>query len=98
MVTCFNQLRAGGMQPEAAVVEGAQIRLRTVLMTALLAMLGLIPMALSKAIGAEVQRPLVIVVIGGLISTTFLTLVVLPAIYLLVDRRRSARISVPANG
>jgi cobalt-zinc-cadmium resistance protein CzcA len=98
MVTCFNQLRDSGLTPEVAVVEGAQVRLRTVLMTALLAMLGLIPMALSKAIGAEVQRPLAIVVIGGLISATFLTLFVLPAIYLLVERRHNARITAPAKG
>ena len=64
----------------------------------LLAMLGLIPMAFPKAIGAEVRRPLAIVVIRGLISPPYLTLFVLPAIYLLVERRRRARISVPANG
>ncbi|HET9653473.1 MAG TPA: efflux RND transporter permease subunit, partial [Usitatibacter sp.] len=60
---------------------GSLVRLRTVLMTALLAMFGLLPMALSHAIGAETQRPLAVVVIGGLISATLLTLFVLPTLY-----------------
>lgn len=81
MVTHFNQLRNAGMPLERAVVEGALGRLRTVLMTALLAMLGLLPMALSHAIGSETQRPLAMVVIGGLISATLLTLFVLPTLY-----------------
>jgi cobalt-zinc-cadmium resistance protein CzcA len=62
--------------------------LRTVLMTALLAMLGLLPMALSTSIGSETQRPLALVVIGGLISATILTLIVLPVLYLLFEQRR----------
>ena len=70
-----------------AVKRGALVRLRTVLMTALLAMLGLLPMALSTAIGSETQKPLAIVVIGGLISATFLTLVVLPVFYVIVSGR-----------
>jgi heavy metal efflux system protein len=81
MVTYFNQLRAEGFDADEAVVRGSLVRLRTVLMTALLAMLGLLPMALSHAIGAETQRPLAVVVIGGLISATLLTLFVLPALY-----------------
>ena len=81
MVTYFNQLMLDGLPVEEAVVQGSLVRLRTVLMTALLAMLGLLPMALSHAIGAETQRPLAIVVIGGLISATILTLFVLPALY-----------------
>ena len=60
------------------------VRLRTVLMTALLAMLGLLPMALSHGIGAEVQKPLAVVIIGGLVSATALTLIVLPTLYLLL--------------
>jgi len=87
MVTVFNQLIESGQSPEEAVHNGAMSRLRTVLMTALLAMLGLFPMALSHAIGAETQRPLAIVVIGGLISATLLTLLVLPAAYLWVVKR-----------
>ena len=81
MVTHFNQLRNAGMPLHNAVVEGALGRLRTVLMTALLAMLGLLPMALSHAIGSDTQRPLAIVVIGGLVSATVLTLFVLPTLY-----------------
>ena len=84
MVTYFNQLCNTGIQPLQAVIEGSLLRLRTVLMTALLAMLGLLPMALSTDIGAEVQRPLAIVVIGGLVSATLLTLIVLPTLYLIV--------------
>ena len=80
-------LGAGGKAPSEVVVEGALVRLRTVLMTTLLAMLGLIPMALSKAIGAEVQRPLAVVVIGGLISASLLTLFVLPTVYLFIEAR-----------
>jgi cobalt-zinc-cadmium resistance protein CzcA len=89
MVTYFNQLRASGLPPERAVTQGAEVRLRTVLMTALLAMLGLLPMALSTSIGSETQRPLALVVIGGLISATILTLIVLPVLYLLFERRRA---------
>jgi cobalt-zinc-cadmium resistance protein CzcA len=70
-----------------AVMNGAIVRLRTVLMTALLAMLGLMPMALSHSIGSEVQKPLAVVVIGGLVSATLLTLIVLPTLYLLVEGR-----------
>lgn len=81
MVTYFNELRAGGMPLLQAITEGSLMRLRTVLMTALLAMLGLLPMALSHSIGAETQRPLAVVVIGGLISATVLTLIVLPTLY-----------------
>ncbi len=84
MVSYFNQLQEEGASAIDAVRRGALVRLRTVLMTALLAMLGLLPMALSTAIGSETQKPLAIVVIGGLISATALTLVVLPVFYLIV--------------
>ncbi len=90
MVTYFNQLRDLGMPLREAVLEGASTRFRTVMMTALLAMLGLLPMALSHGIGAETQRPLALVVIGGLVSATFLTLVVLPTIYLAAESRARA--------
>ncbi len=86
LVSHFDQLRAQGLTTRMAVVTGAATRLRTVLMTALLAMLGLLPMALSTAIGAETQRPLAIVVIGGLVSATLLTLLVLPTLYLAFNR------------
>ncbi len=81
MVSQFNQLRGEGMSAAAAVVAGALGRLRTAMMTALLAMLGLLPMAVSSDIGSETQRPLATVVIGGLISSTLLTLIVLPVLY-----------------
>jgi cobalt-zinc-cadmium resistance protein CzcA len=95
MVTYFNQLRQEeGLSIDEAVMKGSLVRLRTVLMTALLAMLGLLPMALSHAIGAETQRPLAVVVIGGLISATLLTLFVLPAFY----RRAAMRAEANARG
>lgn len=84
MVSYINQLRQQGMDAYQAVFDGAMSRLRTVLMTAWLAMLGLLPMAVSHGIGAETQRPLALVVIGGLISATILTLYVLPALYYFV--------------
>ena len=83
MVSYFNQLQEEGLAPYGAVFEGAQTRLRTVLMTSMLAMLGLLPMALSHGMGSEVQRPLAVVIIGGLVSATILTLIVLPALYLM---------------
>ena len=87
MVSYFNQLRELGSAPIDAVTNGALVRLRTVLMTALLAMLGLVPMALSHGIGSETQRPLAVVIIGGLVSATLLTLFVLPTLYLLFAGR-----------
>jgi cobalt-zinc-cadmium resistance protein CzcA len=87
MVSCFADLRAEGHSVREAVVTGATMRLRTVLMTALLAMLGLLPMAMSHSIGSEVQKPLAVVVIGGLVSATLLTLLVLPALYYWVEQR-----------
>src|SRR5215510_14793265 len=87
MVSCFADERALGHPPMHAVMNGAIVRLRTVLMTGLLAMLGLMPMALSHSIGSEVQKPLAVVVIGGLVSATLLTLIVLPTLYLLVEGR-----------
>jgi cobalt-zinc-cadmium resistance protein CzcA len=96
MVADFNA-RATGLTDfaaiRAAVREGALTRLRTVMMTALLAMLGLLPMALSHGIGAETQRPLAVVVIGGLVSATLLTLIVLPALYLMIARRWPASLA-----
>jgi cobalt-zinc-cadmium resistance protein CzcA len=88
MVSYFNQLRAGGASPVDAAFEGAQVRLRTVLMTTLLAMLGLMPMALSHAIGSEVQKPLAVVIIGGLFSAAALTLIVLPVLYVVFEEAR----------
>ena len=87
MVSYFNQLKNAGASPEDAVITGSLVRLRTVLMTGLLAMMGLMPMALSHDIGSETQKPLAVVVIGGLISATILTLIVLPALYVMFERR-----------
>ena len=81
MLSVFQQLRTHGHDVLSAVRLGSMQRLRTVLMTAMLAALGLLPMALSRDIGAETQRPLAVVVIGGLITATLLTLVVLPVLY-----------------
>ena len=88
IVSYFNTLRAArAATPRQAAIEGSLVRFRTVLMTALLAMLGLLPMALSHGLGSEVQKPLAVVIIGGLVSATFLTLVVLPALYRLIEGR-----------
>lgn len=81
MVSFINHLREAGKPLHEAVKEGAETRLRPVLMTALVASLGFIPMALSSGSGAEVQRPLATVVIGGLITSTLLTLLILPTLY-----------------
>ncbi|MGN6625262.1 MAG: efflux RND transporter permease subunit, partial [Tepidisphaeraceae bacterium] len=86
MVSFINQLRQGGMPCEQAILHGSLTRLRPVLMTALVASLGFVPMALAHGTGAEVQKPLATVVIGGLISSTLLTLVVLPALYRVFTR------------
>ncbi len=91
MVTLFNELSERGLSAEQAVVEGALTRLRTVLMTSLLAALGLLPMALSTGIGAETQKPLAVVVIGGLVSATLLVLFVMPVLYVIMSRFRGRR-------
>jgi cobalt-zinc-cadmium resistance protein CzcA len=87
MVSYINQLREAGTPLMTAVVQGAQTRLRTVLMTSMLAMFGLLPMALSHGIGSETQRPLAVVIIGGLVSATVLTLIVLPTLYVVFESR-----------
>jgi cobalt-zinc-cadmium resistance protein CzcA len=81
MVTFIRDLRRSGHSLDDAIFDGALTRLRPVLMTALVASLGFVPMALNTGIGSEVQRPLATVVIGGIVSATLLTLVVLPALY-----------------
>jgi len=88
LVTHMNALRAGGLPLDLAVRRGAADRLRPVLMTALVASLGFVPMALSHSPGSEVQRPLASVVIGGLITSTILTLFVLPTLYLALEKWR----------
>jgi heavy metal efflux system protein len=90
MVSYFNELRESGRNVLDAVTEGALTRLRPVLMTAAVASLGFVPMAIATGAGAEVQRPLATVVIGGIISSTLLTLVVLPVWYAWAERRNDA--------
>jgi len=81
MVSYINQLRDRGADLKEAVLQGAEHRLRPVLMTASVAVLGLVPLLLADDIGSNVQRPLAIVVVGGLVTSTLLTLVVLPSVY-----------------
>ena len=87
LVSCMNALRDEGATLDEAVLSGALLRLRPVLMTALVALLGLVPLAFAHGIGSEVQRPLAIVVIGGLVSSTLLTLIVLPILYRWIEGR-----------
>lgn len=89
LVSCMNKLREDGHSLDEAVFEGSLLRLRPVLMTALVALLGLVPLAFAHGIGSEVQRPLAIVVIGGLVSSTVLTLIVLPVLYRWLESRYS---------
>jgi cobalt-zinc-cadmium resistance protein CzcA len=88
LVSYFNQLRKAGRTLHDSVIEGALTRLRPVLMTAAVASLGFVPMALATGAGAEVQRPLATVVIGGIISSTLLTLVVLPVLYAWFEKEK----------
>ncbi|HBF54524.1 MAG TPA: CusA/CzcA family heavy metal efflux RND transporter, partial [Afipia sp.] len=101
MLSHIKQLMARGQEKAEAIFEGALTRLRPVAMTALVASLGFVPMALATGTGAEVQRPIATVVIGGLISATLLTLFVLPALYVLFGRKpesvASETTSMPAQ-
>jgi cobalt-zinc-cadmium resistance protein CzcA len=86
MVAFIRDLRLHGALLDSAIIQGAITRLRPVLMTALVAGLGFVPMAFNSGIGSEVQRPLATVVIGGILSSTLLTLFVLPALYRLLHK------------
>jgi cobalt-zinc-cadmium resistance protein CzcA len=86
MVTFIENLRREGVPLSQAVHDGSVTRLRPVLMTALVASIGFVPMAIASGTGAEVQRPLATVVIGGIISSTILTLIVLPVLYRILHR------------
>jgi HAE1 family hydrophobic/amphiphilic exporter-1 len=86
LVDYINTLRAEGKERKAAILEAGPVRLRPILMTSLTTVLGLLPLALGVGEGAETQAPLAIVVIGGLTFSTFLTLVMVPVVYLLMDR------------
>ena len=87
LVSFLNELRHKGLSVRDAVVQGTALRLRPVLMTASVAILGLVPMLLSSGVGAETQRPLATVVVGGLISSTLLTLILLPVLYEWLEQR-----------
>jgi cobalt-zinc-cadmium resistance protein CzcA len=93
MISCFNQLREEGKTLRDAVRTGSLVRLRPILMTALVASFGFVPMAIAQGAGAEVQRPLAVVVIGGLLTSTFLKLVLLPVLYEWVEGRRQPPVS-----
>ncbi len=88
LVTYINQVRAEGVELQEAVIRGALLRLRPVLMTALVASLGLVPLLLARGAGSEIQRPLATVVVGGLVTSTLLTLLVLPVLYGRFERQR----------
>jgi cobalt-zinc-cadmium resistance protein CzcA len=94
MVSFINQLRGEGLSLDDAILQGSLTRLRPVLMTALVASLGFLPMALATGTGAEVQKPLATVVVGGLFTSTLLTLLVLPALYRLFERRNSRAVDI----
>jgi cobalt-zinc-cadmium resistance protein CzcA len=98
LLTTVKKLRAEGQPPFEAARHGAESRLRAVVMTATVAALGFLPMALSSSAGAEVQRPLATVVIGGLVSATFLTLFVLPTVYAFVYRREQPSLGATGPG
>jgi cobalt-zinc-cadmium resistance protein CzcA len=92
MVANLNRVRGmAGVPLIDAVLYGAEERLRPVLMTASVATLGLLPAALARGVGSDVQRPLATVIVGGLITATVLTLIVLPALYVVLETRRAAR-------
>jgi cobalt-zinc-cadmium resistance protein CzcA len=92
MVTYFNQLREAGRSVLQSVQEGAERRLRPVLLTALIASLGLVPLLTATGPGSELQRPLAVVVIGGLFTSTLLTLVLLPTLYAWLEGRSENRL------
>ena len=91
LLSTVQRKRADGLSPDDAALAGARLRLRPVLMTALVASIGFLPVAISTGTGAEVQRPLATVVIGGLVTSTMLTLFVIPALYAILERRRAGR-------
>jgi cobalt-zinc-cadmium resistance protein CzcA len=97
MISFINHLRAEGRPLEESIFEGSITRLRPVLMTALVAALGFVPMALAHGRGAEVQRPLATVVIGGILSSTALTLLVLPALYRMFHRPDQEPAAIPST-
>jgi len=98
LVDLINQLRAEGAERTDAIIDAGRARLRPILMTTLTTTLGLLPMAMGFGEGAEVRAPMAVTVIGGLLVSTFLTLLVIPVVYSLIDRKRWAQVAVPAAG
>ena len=96
LVDLVNQLRDQGAEKVAALMEAGEARLRPILMTTLTTTLGLLPMAIGFGEGAEVRTPMAITVIGGLLTSTLLTLVVIPVVYSLLDTRKDKRQSFDA--
>jgi len=95
-VVLVSSIRQGldrGLPPEEAIAVGCDLRFRAIVVSAIVAIIGFLPAAFSQSIGAEIQRPLARVVVGGLVSSTLLTLLVLPAVYALFTRRRAAHFS-----
>jgi cobalt-zinc-cadmium resistance protein CzcA len=95
LVSYINQLRNGGKPAEEAIMTGCLLRLRPVIMTMMTTLLGLLPLVLAQGIGAEVQRPLATVVVGGLFTSTLLTLLVLPALYQTFAERETVEEHAP---
>ncbi|MCB2114313.1 MAG: efflux RND transporter permease subunit, partial [Parvularculaceae bacterium] len=98
LVSFINEQRDAGFSVRDAVRRGTELRLRPVLMTASVAILGLIPMLLSTGVGAETQRPLASVVVGGLLTSTALTLILLPVIYEWMEMRGRKSEPAPSRG
>jgi cobalt-zinc-cadmium resistance protein CzcA len=97
LVSFLNEQRERGLSVRDAVLQGTALRLRPVLMTASVAILGLVPMLLSSGVGAETQRPLATVVVGGLLSSTFLTLILLPVLYEWLETRAERKLEETAS-
>jgi HAE1 family hydrophobic/amphiphilic exporter-1 len=95
LVDLINQLRADGMERISAIREAARLRLRPIMMTTLTTVLGLLPMALGLGEGSEMRTPMAVTVIGGLLTSTLLTLVVVPVMYSLLDRRKDVHAADP---
>lgn len=95
LVSYIRKLRQSGMERQPAIMEGAKLRFRPVMMTATVAALRLVPFLFATGPGSEVQRPLAIVVIGGLITSTLLTLVVVPSLYRFFDDQPAEKKSEP---
>jgi len=87
LIDRINQLRSEGQEKSAAIIAACETRLRPILMTTLTTILGMLPLALGLGEGAEIRAPMAITVIGGLLTSTVLTLIVIPVVYTLVDRR-----------